>query len=155
VKARGTRAVGLATLLLPLLLAWGTDCRRTQREGTTKGPKATALPELAREVGLTFPPKARLIGMARENGIDDILMFKVEIDARDLASFMATSPVPADAFEPGEGGLLGPDHGFWDPSHASRLRTGQTILKNQRALNIGFDDGHGDVVAIYIVNHGT
>jgi hypothetical protein len=117
--------------------------------------QATTLPELAREVGVTFPAAARLIGVARESGIDDMVMFKVEISSNDLPSFMAALPVPADAFEPGEGGLLGPDQGFWDPRRAAHLRTGQVIVKNQRALNIGIGDGHPGVVAIYVVNHGT
>jgi hypothetical protein len=93
--------------------------------------------------------------VTRENGIDDMVMFKVQITPKDLRSFMAGLPVPADAFEPGEGGFLGRDQGFWDPSHAARLRTGQVILKNQRALNIGIDDGRPGMVAIYVVNHGT
>jgi hypothetical protein len=87
--------------------------------------------------------------------MDDLLRFKVEIAPADLASFLASSPVPGDAFEPGEGGLLGPDQGFWDPSRCKRLRTGQKILPGQRALNIGIDDGAADVVTLYIVNHGT
>jgi hypothetical protein len=84
----------------------------------------------------------RLIGVGRESGLDDMVRFKLEIDPHDLASFLATSPVPPEAFAPGAGGLLGPDQAFWDPSRAARLRTGQVVQKNQRALNIGIDDGH-------------
>jgi hypothetical protein len=81
--------------------------------------------------------------------------FKVELEPGDLAAFLATSPVSADAFEPGAGGLLGPDQGFWDPSRAIHLRTGQAIVANHRALNIGVDDGRPRLVFVYIVNHGT
>jgi hypothetical protein len=116
---------------------------------------AATLEQLAREAGVKFPASARLVGSARENGMDDRFCFKVELPASELPAFLASSPVVADAFEPGEGGLLGPDPGFWDPGRSQRLRTGQTILPGQRALNIGIDDGRPDVVAIYVVNHGT
>jgi hypothetical protein len=125
------------------------------RKSDTAERPANFAPELAREVGLKFPSSARLIGVGRESGIDDMVRFKVELDPHDLAAFIATSPVPPEAFEPGPGGLLGPHQAFWDPSRAVRLRTGQAILKNQRALNIGIDDGRPEVVVLYVVNHGT
>jgi hypothetical protein len=141
-----------------VLLGLTSECRPRKQEGrdVTESPhQATTLPELAREVGVTFPASAGLIGVARERGIDDMVMFKVEMSSNDLPSFMAALPVPNDAFEPGEGSLLGPDQGFWDPRSAAHLRTGQVIVKNQRALNIGIGDGRPGTVAIYVVNHGT
>ena len=110
---------------------------------------------------MTFPPSARLIGFSREAGMDDHLKFKVEIDSRDLSSFLASSPIPVEAMRPGEHGLLGPDGAYWDPRRAPRLRTGQKLLANARVLNIGIGeavatgDGGAKVVALYIVNHGT
>jgi hypothetical protein len=86
--------------------------------------------------------------------MDDLLMFKVELPRRDLPSFLATCPVPADAFEEGSAGFLGPDQGFWDPSKATHLRTGQ-VVNNARATNVGVDDGRPDTATLYIVNHGT
>jgi hypothetical protein len=150
-----------AAVLLPSLVLVGASCRDDE-QSSGKGPdrsdttqSAATLAELAREAGVPFPAAARLIGVARENGMDDLLRFKVEIPASDLAAFLATSPVPSEAFEAGERGLLGPDQGFWDPRRAQRLRTGQQVLPGQRALNIGIDDGRPDVVSIYVVNHGT
>ena len=117
-------------------------------------PSTPTLSQLATEVGLAFPASARLLGVARESGMDDMVMFKVELPRRDLASFLATCPVPSDAFEDGSAGFLGPDQGFWDPSKAAHLRTGQ-VVKNARATNVGVDDGRADVATLYIVNHGT
>jgi hypothetical protein len=117
--------------------------------------QAQALPELAREVGVQFPASARLIWVGRESGIDDLVSFKVEIAPAELAAFLATSPVPGDAFAPGEGGLLGPDVGLWNPNQAVHLRTGQVVREHQRALNIGIDDGKAGVVVLYVVSHGT
>jgi len=159
--SRARRRLVAVALILPTVAVAGMNCRENEkangkgRDMSEANPSAATLEQLAREAGVKFPVAARLIGSARESGMDDRLCFKVELPASDLPAFLASSPVAADAFEPGEGGLLGPDHGFWDPSHSQRLRTGQTILPGQRALNIGIDDGRPDVVAIYVVNHGT
>ena len=141
---------------LVLVLTLGpVACRsRTGSRTDTTAAQATTLAELGAEVGLAFPPSSRLLGVSRENGMDDLVMFKVELPRRDLASFLATCPVPADAFEEGSAGFLGPDEGFWDPGKARHLRTGQ-IMRNTRATNIGVDDGRPDVAILYIVNHGT
>ncbi|HVY36376.1 MAG TPA: hypothetical protein VHM31_00520 [Polyangia bacterium] len=113
------------------------------------------LSALAHEVGLSFPASARLIWAGRESGIDDMVSFKVEIAPADLPAFLSSSPVPADAFAPGEGGLLGSDLGPWNPSQAVRLRTGQIVRPNHSALNIGIDDGKPNVVVLYVVSHST
>jgi hypothetical protein len=133
----------------------GLGCPGRSRERTPPPAADATLIDLGREVGLKFPNGARLIGVSRERGIDDLVRFKVEIAAADLPTFLATSPVASDAFEPGEGGLLGPDQGFWDPSRAIHLRSGQAVLKNNRALNIGIADGDPQRTILYIVNHGT
>ena len=75
--------------------------------------------------------------------------------ATELAGFLARTPVPAQEFRSGERGLLGPDHGWWDPNKALRLRSGQAQLPQGRALNIGIDDSNPNAVSVYIVNHGT
>jgi hypothetical protein len=155
-----TSKVLAVVLILPTMAVAGASCREADNrsgkghEMSEVNHPAATLEQLAREAGVQLPPAARLIGSARERGIDDLLRFKVEIPAAALPAFLATSPVSADAFESGEGGLLGPDQGFWDPSRAQRLRTGQQLLPGQRALNIGIDDGRPDVVTLYIVNHG-
>jgi hypothetical protein len=148
-----------AVLIVPVLAVAVTSCRKNNvdraRDMNERNQPGTTLAQLAQEAGVGLPPSARLVGSARENGMDDLLRFKVEIPLGDLPAFFAASPVPVEALEPGEGGLLGPDQGFWDPSHAKRLRTGQKILPGQRALNIGIDDGRMEVAIIYIVNQGT
>ena len=125
--------------------------RPMTREKETPG----TLADLAREVSLSFPASARLIGFTRENGMDDYLRFKVEIDAKDLDSFLASLPMPSEAFRTGARGFLGSDDGYWDPHRAPHLRTGQKILPDHRALNIGVSGGAGNIAALYIVNHGT
>lgn len=144
------------TLGLFVVLTLGPVACKSRNGSRTAAPTAkhATLSELATEVGLSFPPSSRLLGVSRERGIDDLVMFKIELPRRDLASFLATCPVPADAFEEGSAGFLGPDEGFWDPSKALHLRTGQ-IVRHSRATNVGVDDGRPDVAILYIVDHGT
>jgi len=148
----------LLAVLALLSTSW-EGCRRGGKDQEPRvsretRPASATLDELAREVGITFPASARLIGFNRENGMDDYLQFKVEIDASDFPKFQVASPIPEAAMEPGEGGLLGPDRGFWDPNRARKLRTGQKSLPDARALNIGVSE-HDGKVSLYIVNHGT
>jgi hypothetical protein len=91
-----------------------------------------SLADLGKEVGLTFPASARLIGVSRENGMDDLVRFKVELPRGDLPAFLRSTPIPADEFQAGGGGLLGPDDDYWDPSQVKNLRTGQVQLKGAR-----------------------
>ncbi|MDB4981375.1 MAG: hypothetical protein JWM82_2127 [Myxococcales bacterium] len=150
-----SRAGALERVVLGAMLVAALGCSRRAREGAEPTGGVPTLAALGQEVGLTFPSSARLLGVHRERGIDDLVRFKVELGADDLPRFLASSPVPEEAFEPGEGGLLGPDEDFWDPGRANRLRTGQAMVKNNRALNIGIADGPTRRVVLYIVNHGT
>lgn len=122
-------------LLVALTLGQVACKSRTGSRADATAAKATTLAELAAEVGIAFPPSSRLLGVSRENGMDDLVMFKVELPRRDLASFLAKCPVPADAFEEGSAGFLGPDDGFWDPGKARHLRTGQSV-RNTRATRM-------------------
>jgi len=130
-------------------------CPRRARDAAVPGDGQPTLAALGHEVGLTFPTTARLLGVSREHGIDDLVRFKVELPRKDLAAFLSAAPVPPDAFEPGEGGLMGPDQGFWNPNRAASLRTGQAIHADHRTLNIGIADGGPATVFLYIVEHGT
>lgn len=146
----------LLTVVLTGPLTFFASCKVGKKMPVTRSNEpAPTLTQLANQVGLTFPQSARLIAVHRESGIDDMVSFKVEMAPTDLPAFMAASPVSADAFSPGEGGLLGPDNGPWDPNRAAKLRTGQVIRTNHRALNIGIDDGKAGAVFLYIVDHGT
>jgi len=146
-------------------LAAGSACRGDAPRPAERGgaavahppaaPNASSLDDLGRRLGVTFPRGSRIIGVERERGIDDLVAAKVEIRSAELSSFLASSPVKAADLQPGERGMLGPDHDWWDPGKATRLRTGQAALAGARYLNIGVDDGRPGVAVLYIVNHGT
>ena len=116
-------------------------------------PRNESLESIGKEVALTFPSSARLIGVHRERGMDDLVAVKVEMDAADWPGFLGRTPVDATLIRPGERGLLGPDEGFWDPHQAKNLHTVEATLPNQRVLNIGYDDSRKGVVVVYVVNH--
>jgi len=142
----GQRAA-LAILLAasPLALA----CREHRASD-----RSQSLESAGREVAVDFPPSARLIGVHREQGMDELIAVKVEMPAAHWPGFLEGTPMDPKLFEPGEGGLLGPDEGFWDPHQAKSLHTSQAQLPGDRVLNLGYDDSRGDVIVVYVVNHG-
>ena len=114
-----------------------------------------ALAAVGKEVGLSFPEAAKLVGVHRERGADDLIAVKVDMPASEWPGFLSRTPVDPSLFRAGERGLLGPDQGFWDPHKAKNLRTVETSLPNGRVLNLGYDDSRGAVFAVYVVNHST
>lgn len=116
--------------------------------------RSQPLESAGREVAVDFPPSARLIGVHRERGMDELIAAKVEMPAADWPGFLEGIPMDPKLFEPGEGGLLGPDEDFWDPHQAKSLHTSQAQLPGNRTLNLGYDDSRGNVIVVYVVNHG-
>ena len=110
---------------------------------------------LAAEIKVTFPPGARLVGIGRERGIDDLVEAKVEMDAKGLAAFLARAPLKETDLEPGRRDVLGVDHDWWDPGRSKNLRAGQALIGNGQAFNLGVADGPPGRVVLYIVQHGT
>jgi hypothetical protein len=113
------------------------------------------LESVGKEIAVAFPAGAKLIGVHRESGMDDLVAVKIEISSTDWVPFLGRTPIDPNLFRSGERGLLGPDDGFWDPHKARNLRTAEAPLPNARVLNIGYDDSRGNVFVVYLVNHGT
>jgi hypothetical protein len=105
-------------------------------------------------IGLAFPSGARLLGVHREKGIDDLIRFKVEIPRNHWSAFERELPVKPDEMRPGAG-RLGPDQGWWDPRAAVGLRSGQARRENARAINIGVTHTDRNTTLLYVVEHGT
>jgi hypothetical protein len=138
-----------------LLASTLSACRDKGRIEMNADGSAESLDSLGKELDLTFPVSARLLGVERESGMDDMVRLKVEMNAADLAGFLERSPIDPASFRSGPRGFLGQDRGFWDPHRAAQLRTAQAIVAGHRALNIGVDETRAGVVTLYIVNHGT
>jgi hypothetical protein len=149
------RGVWWATAALAVLAAPVSLACKSNASGRVSAQRHETLESVGKEIALAFPASATLIGVHRENGMDDLIAVKVELPAVDWPGFIAGTPIDPRLFRPGECGLLGPDHGFWDPHKAANLRTAQASLPDARALNIGYDDSRGGVFVVYVVNHGT
>ena len=147
----------LASPLLGLLIFGALGMPSCDKGTTTMSSKpADTLPALARELGVTFPPSTRLLGVQREEGgMDSAVFLKVEMAAAEFPAFLASTPLDPGALRNGTRGFLGSDQGFWDPHRAARIRTGQAILAGNRALNVGVDDSNPNVAVVYIVLHDT
>jgi hypothetical protein len=141
----------LARLLFALPLA-GSACR-TKETVTNRPTESVSLGDLSRELKLTFPPSTRLVGVDREQGMDDRIRVKVEMNSADVEAFLAQTSIAPSSFRSGARGRLGLDSDFWDPSKASKLRT-SSGLREHRVLNIGIDETRPDVTALFIVDHG-
>ena len=132
------------------------DAAKTDRGIAMTATQPDDLRTLAAEVHLGFPPSSRLLGIARERGIDDIVEAKVQIASADLTAFLAHAPVKAEALETERLDLMGPDHGWWDPGRAKNLRVAQALVGGGKAFNLGVADGTAaGTTVLYIVQHGT
>ena len=121
----------------------------------TKQESTQSVSKLGSELGLSFPPSTRIVGIRRESGIDDAVQAKLEIGKDELASFLAKTPIDPSAMRPGTAGFLGSDVEFWDPHKAQGLKTGQAKTAKGRVLSVGVDQSRSDVVIVYIMEFGT
>jgi hypothetical protein len=147
------RAEGILLGTLVLFTLTSAQCK-TKNPTEGRGAIPPSIASIGKEVAVSFPASARLIGVHRARGADDLIAVKVEMPASAWPAFLASTPIDPTLFRPGERGLLGPDEGFWDPHRAKNLRTAETSLPSSRVLNLGYDDSRGEVVVVYVVNHG-
>jgi hypothetical protein len=148
----------LAGLGLVLLLNLGGACG-SSKEKTMSDPVASDSVEqreaLAKELGIDIPAGAQVLGIERQREGDALLRAKLQLKAADWSALLKSSSVDPQGMSPGTGGLLGPDHGWWDPHASKHLRTGQAQVAPGTYLNLGFDDSNADAVTVFIVKHGT
>jgi hypothetical protein len=115
-----------------------------------------SIASLNAELPVHIPASARLLGVHRESGMDDMTEVKLEMSAADLPAFLASSPladVPLDAWR--RHGALGPDHDFWDPDAIAGLRSAQASYPDARSFNLGVYEREPGVVVVYLCDFGT
>jgi hypothetical protein len=152
------RIFGRASLQLLILLHLCVACGSSKEKTMSDAGPAGSVQQreaLAKELGIEIPAGARVLGVEHQNEGDALLRAKLQMKAADWSALLRSSAVDPAAMSPGTGGLLGPDHGWWDPHAAKHLRTGQTQPAPGTYLNLGFDDSAVDAVTVYIVKHGT
>lgn len=112
------------------------------------------LPQLAQQVGVPFPPEARLLGARRERGVDVYLMFKAELPEHALPAFIRTLPFSNEDARPGKEAHFGPDDGFFDPSTKSFERFYEDRVA-ERELKLGITPAKNGWVTVYVVSFQT
>jgi hypothetical protein len=108
---------------------------------------------LGKQLGLQLPAGTQVLGVETESAIDDAIFAKLRIPAERSGEFIKSCGVTR--FRPGGANLLGPDHGFWDPHHATALRVGDVPLPTTRGLVVAIDESSPEALIVYVMNHST
>ncbi len=115
-----------------------------------------SIASLNAELPIHIPESARLLGVRRQNGMDDLIQVKLEMSAADLPALLASSPLADQPLEGWERhGIFGSDHDFWDPHQVPNLRSAETGYPDARRFRLGIDERRPEVVVVYLVDHGT
>jgi len=147
---------GYARALLVLALLFSAEACHSDEK--TKMTTSTQRPEnqpsgLSQELGIPIPADAKVLGVKRESGMDELVRVKVLVPSPSRDSFMAGLPIRPDAFRPGVG-RLGSDDGFWNPHATPQIRSASKALPDGRYLLIGLADGT-DGTIVFLAKHGT
>lgn len=136
---------------LLLVAVSGSRCDNdSKRRGTSESPAA-----FGAEVGLSFTPGTRIVGVHRESGGDNAVFAKLEVPKTEFEQFWASTHIDRASMRSNERGMLGSDFEFWDPQKARTLATDQVELAGARWMNIGVDESRADVIVVYVLVHGT
>ena len=137
------------------LLVAGLSAAYLSLPSGSRSRKTESVAALGKEVGVTFPPSTRLIGVHRESGMDDYVAIKLEMKAADVPTFLASSPIDPTTMTADAVAYFGLDRDFWDPNKAPGFRAAQANPPGTfRTLNLGVSDPRNGVAAVYIVEHG-
>lgn len=108
---------------------------------------------LSQELGVSIPSEAKVLGVKREMGMDELVRAKVLVPLSSRDKFLAGLPIPQDSFRPGVG-RLGSDDDFWNPHATPRIRSATKALADGRYLLLGLADDPGGVI-VFVAKHGT
>ncbi len=132
-------------LLLGMLLVSVVSIAYLSLPRASRSRKTESIAELGKEVGVTFPAGARLLGVRRESGMDDYVAFKVEVNAQDVAKVLAQAQIEPDSLTSDNIAFFGLDQDFWDPNQARGFRAAQVSrLSTFRTLNVGIAEVRSD-----------
>jgi hypothetical protein len=138
------------------VLALAASCTRTRPPREERPVATTDIGQLSRDVGLTLPAQARVVGVKRTRGPDDAIFAKVEVTPEDWSRVLSGAPFAARDLTPDSRGYLEPDEGWWDPSAPQALKATQVNLAGGRILNVGVDESRRPAaIVLYLMNHGT
>ncbi len=142
----------IAACVCLLMAVMGSRCEIKRNRGDASDSPAA----LSAELGLTFTPGTRVLGVLRESGgMDHAVLLKLQIPKTEFETFWATTHMERESVRPASPAVLGPDEGFWDPNKASALSVGKVGRAGGRAMTIGLDESRADVTVVFILEHGT
>ncbi len=141
-------------LLLCVSLVWLTAaCERLNRsDERTVGASANAeAKRIMEEIGLYFPPDAKIIHADYMDGPDDAARLAVSLPEAEWLAMVKKPPFDKAVFAPENNFTLGSDHGGWTPGKELSLSVAQLPwAKGRQALNIGASDAKAGIVTVYL-----
>lgn len=117
-------------------------------------PTAAQISEFTRNASITLPASAQPIGWREERGMDDALWLQVRMPARDLQTFLDSSPFRGVTLRTNDQYPISRFQEFFTtpPVH---YRAGQQKLPNARVLNMVIDESDTTNVVLYLMWHET
>ncbi len=109
------RVVAGALLLAGGMLVW--PCGRAMFGGTTSTQDVTPEQMLigGRLMRVSFPPSCRPLGFLHESWLDEYVALKIEIDASEYPTFIASSPFSGIALDRERLWINSVSSDWWDP----------------------------------------
>ena len=120
----------------------------------TSAQDEVAVAVLSKELGMSLPASIRVLGVERQEGMDDIVRAKLEMPRAVFEANAKSLPLEPSKLRPGVG-RLGTDRGFWNPGHYQDIRSGSAMREGARAFHLGIASRPDDTVVVFIVSHGT
>ena len=144
-----------APLLAIALSFWPAACHSKVDSGMTNsttrpGDQVSAL---SHELGVPIPADAKVIGVKRESGMDELVRVKLLVSLASRDKFLAELAIQQDSFRPGVG-RLGSDDGFWNPHATPQIRSAAKALADGRYLLVGLADSR-EGATVFLAKHGT
>ena len=142
-----------ASLAISIIMLALLGCNRSNAPVITT-PTAAQISEFTRNASITLPASALPIGWRELRSMDDALWLQVRMPARDLQTFLDSSPFRTATLMTNDQYRVSQFQEFFTtpPVH---YRAGQQELPNARVLNIVIDESDTTNVVIYLMWHET
>lgn len=114
---------------------------------------------VAKRIGLTLPPSARVEHAEPMRGMDDAARLSLVMSSADWQGFSAQIAKQSShelTFSEDDNFLLGTQADGWKPGEATGLKTGQVLWANgTEGLNVGVAPEGSDMVRVFLFWHQT
>jgi hypothetical protein len=142
--------ISLASSIIMLALL---GCNRSSAPPITT-PTAAQISEFIHNASITLPASAQPIGWRELRGMDDALWLQVRMPARDLQTFLDSSPFRGVTLTTNDQYRISQFQEFFTTPPV-QYRAGQQELPNARVLNMVIDESDTTDVVLYLMWHET